>query len=144
MDCTKNAEAPLMPRLLFAHRSSISVRHFTQGRRAKGSLTLFWLTRLRTGVGTGALQSNREVRAAAVMLTVIGLYSVAVLMSGRIDIADFLRLLASYVDASFTLWSIVGLLWLLVLLYRRRPRNGRGDSPIKVIAAEVARRWESD
>ena len=78
------------------------------------------------------------------MLAVVSLYSIAVLMSGQIDPVDFLRLLAKYVDASFTLWSCVGLLWLLVLLYRRRPRNGNVVSPVKVIAAEAARRWESD
>jgi len=72
------------------------------------------------------LQGNREVRVAAVMLAVISLYSIAILMSGQVDPVDFLRLLAEYVEASFTLWSIVGLLWLLALLYRRRPRNGRG------------------
>jgi hypothetical protein len=90
------------------------------------------------------LRSSREVRAAAVGLACISLYTVAVLLSGRVDVADFLQLLAWYVRTSFLLWTALGFVWILVLLYKHRPRNGVGDSPIKVIGDEVARRWERD
>jgi hypothetical protein len=90
------------------------------------------------------LRSSREVRAAAVGLACISLYTFAVLLTGRVDVADFLQLLALYLHASFLLWTALGLVWILVLLYRRRPRNGAGESPIRVIGDEVARRWERD
>lgn len=90
------------------------------------------------------LRDSREIRAAAVGLAVVGVYTFAVLVSGRVDIADFVHLLAWYLRTSFTLWSVVGMVSVLVLLYRRRPRGGVGVSPINVVATEVVRRWEYD
>lgn len=78
------------------------------------------------------------------MLALVSLYTCAVMMTGRIQVADFVRLLAWYVNASFLLWCGVGLVSIVVLLYRRRPRNGAGSSPFKILASEAAQRWEYD
>lgn len=90
------------------------------------------------------MRDVREMRAAAAGALAVGLYLVLVLSTGRVPIGDFARLLAFYLKTSFSLWLFIGLLALLVELYRNRPRSGPGPSPLTVIVALGRARWDRD
>ena len=90
------------------------------------------------------MRNNPEIRAAAAGALVVGSYALLVLSTGRIPMGDFARLLAFYLKTSFSLWLFLGLLTLLVELWRKRPRSGPGPSPLAVIVAVGRGRWERD
>ena len=87
---------------------------------------------------------RREVRAAGLGMAVVAAYLALVLLSGRIDLADFGRLFLVYLRGSFSLWLLLALAGLLWLLYVNRPRSGEGASPAGVIRDWLKRRWERD
>lgn len=87
----------------------------------------------------------REVRAAAIGFAIVAVYMALVLLTGRVDPADFLSLLSNYLLCSLTLFVGAGMFALAVLLYANRPRGGRpGPSPFTVIARWGAARWARD
>ena len=90
------------------------------------------------------MREVREFRAAAVGALVVGAYMLLVLSTGRVPLAGFANLLAFYLKVSFSLWLFFGLLAILVLLFRNRPRNGSGPGPIVVIGREARARWDRD
>ena len=90
------------------------------------------------------MRDVREIRAVAAGALVVVLYVVLVLSTGRVPIGDFARLLGFYLKTSFSLWLFIGLLALLVELYRNRPRAGPGPSPLTVIVALGRARWDRD
>ena len=90
------------------------------------------------------MRNNPEIRAAAAGALAVGAYAMLVLSTGRIPMGDFARLLAFYLKTSFSLWLFLGLLALLVELYRNRPRGGPGPSPVVVIVSVGKGRWERD
>ena len=91
------------------------------------------------------IREVREVRAAAAGAIVVGAYMLLVLATGMIPISNFAKLLLFYLKASFSLWLLFGLVAMLVVVYRNRPRNGRpSDNPIAVIIAAGRERWERD
>jgi hypothetical protein len=90
------------------------------------------------------MRDVREMRAAAAGALVVGVYMLLVLSTGRVPMDDFARLLAFYLKTSFSLWLFIGLLALLIELYRNRPRAGPGPSPIAVIIAVGRARWDRD
>ena len=88
------------------------------------------------------IREVREVRAAAAGAIVVGAYMLLVLATGMIPISNFAKLLLFYLKASFSLWLLFGLVAMLVVVYRNRPRNGRpSDNPIAVIIAAGRERW---
>lgn len=90
------------------------------------------------------MRDNREMRAAGAGALAVGIYALLIISTGRIPLGDFARLLGFYLKTSFSLWLFLGLLALLVELYRKRPRNGPGPSPLAVILAVGLERWERD
>ena len=90
------------------------------------------------------MRDIREARAAAAGALAVAGYMLLVLATGLVPLPDFAALLLFYLKTSFSLWLFFGLLAILVLLYRHRPRNGSGPSPIAVIASAVRDRWERD
>lgn len=90
-------------------------------------------------------RNTRELRAAAVGAAILAAYSVLVLASGKVPIRDLLALTDSYLDGSFALWAVVAMLFMLVTLFRERPRRGgTAASPLLLIAAALRERWERD
>jgi len=90
------------------------------------------------------MTDRREVRAAGLGFAIVASYMALVLLSGRVDPADFGRLFLSYVKGSFSLWLILGFLALLWLLYKERPRGGASVSPAAVMAEWLKERWARD
>ena len=90
------------------------------------------------------MREVREVRAAAAGAMIVAAYMLLILSTGRIPMADFGKLLIFYLRASFSLWLFFGLLAILVLIFRNRPRNGHGPNPFAVIFASARDRWERD
>lgn len=90
------------------------------------------------------MSSNREIKAAAAGALVVGGYMLLVLATGRVPLADFFGLFAFYLDASFFLWLFLGVLAVLIDLYRNRPRNGFGPSPWAVLVTSTRARWDRD
>jgi hypothetical protein len=86
----------------------------------------------------------REIRAMAVGCAILATYFIAVLATGRIPMESFAELLWFYVRASFSLWAAVGVGCSILLLYRHRPVNGAGPSPVAVLGDYVKERWERD
>lgn len=87
---------------------------------------------------------TREFRAAAVGCSIVGTYLVAVLATQRIPLHSFAELLWFYVRSAFALWAAVGVGYVFLLLYRRRPVDGVGPSPFVVLSDYVRMRWECD
>ena len=87
----------------------------------------------------------REIRATALGAGIVALYALIVLASGKVDPAAFANLWRIYIKAAVALWVVLGLLGLLVLLVRQRPRGGvRAPSPFVVIQRWLADRWRRD
>lgn len=87
----------------------------------------------------------RELRGAAVGAAMLATYSALVLASGRVPIRDFLSISDEYLDGSFALWALVALTFMLVTLFRERPRRGgTAPSPVVLIVAAIRDRWERD
>lgn len=93
---------------------------------------------------TGAIEDQREVRAALAGAAVVAGYMVLVLASGRVDPVDFAHLLLSYLQGSFALWFLFAVILALGLLYRQRPVDGVGPGPVAVIASALSERWKRD
>jgi len=90
------------------------------------------------------MRENREVRAAEAGALIVAVYTILVLSSGMVALADFATLLGFYLQASFSLWLIMGFVALVVTLYRNRPVNGVGPGPVAVVVRAIAARWERD
>lgn len=87
----------------------------------------------------------REVRAAALGFVVVACYMALVLLSGRVDPAQFSSLFFLYLRGSFALWVMLAFLGLLLLLWRKRPAAGmRGESPLRVAFGWAEERWRRD
>lgn len=87
---------------------------------------------------------NREIRAAEAGALAVAVYTILVLSSGKVSLPGYATLLGFYLQASFSLWLIMGFVALVVTLYRQRPVNGVGPGPIAVIARSIVGRWERD
>lgn len=90
------------------------------------------------------MTDRREARAAGLGIAIVAAYMALVLLSGRVDPVDFGRLFLAYLQGSFSLWLLLALCGLGWLLYANRPKAGAGASPVRVISAWVAARWERD
>jgi hypothetical protein len=87
---------------------------------------------------------RREIIAAEAGALAVAVYTVLVLSTGQVPLADFATLLGFYLQSSFSLWLVMGFVALLVQLYRHRPVNGTGPGPISVVLRSITDRWERD
>lgn len=87
---------------------------------------------------------RREIRAAEAGALVVAIYTILVLSTGQVPLVDYARLLGFYLQSSFSVWLLMGLVALFVQLYRQRPVNGSGPGPVAVLARSVTDRWERD
>lgn len=90
------------------------------------------------------MRDIREVKAAAVGAATVAIYMALVLGSGLVNPAQFGALLGFYVKASFSVWFIFGIGWLLLQLYHNRPKDGPGPNPIAVLRSAILEAWERD
>lgn len=91
------------------------------------------------------IDDSRELRAAAVGAAVLATYTAMVLASGTVSVADFASMAALYLNGSFNLWIAVALAFVLVKLYRERPKGGgTAPGPIRMLGAVIRGRWERD
>lgn len=88
--------------------------------------------------------SVKEIRASGIGIGALVLYTTLVLISGKINLADFANLLTRYLAGAFGLWVIIGLAGLICLLIKHRPRGGKGESPFAVTADWIVARWRRD
>lgn len=86
----------------------------------------------------------REIRAAGIGALVVTAYLALVLGSGRIDLAEFGRLLLFYLVASFSLWVVVGAGVFVWELARSARRSGREPFLAAFLRSFVSARWERD
>ena len=90
------------------------------------------------------MREIREVKAAAAGAATVLAYMALVLGSGMVNPAQFGALLGFYVKASFSVWFVFGVGWLLLHLYRNRPVDGPGPSPVAVLGFATRDAWERD
>lgn len=83
----------------------------------------------------------RELRATALGLLIVALYTALILGSGAVGLTDFGLLLGRYLKGAFALWLLVGLVAPFFLLYSRRASNA---SPFAQISQWAVERWRRD
>ena len=86
-----------------------------------------------------------EIGAVALGAGVVLAYTILVLSTGRIGLADYAGLLSEYLAGAFFLLIVMGGACVFVQLYRNRPRNGEeGPGPIAAIVGDIRARWCRD
>ncbi len=90
------------------------------------------------------IAQNREVRAIALMVSILTGFTAAVLGSGQVNLADFGQLVSLYLGGSFALWFVTGLAACFVMLVVNFLKNGLTHSPTTLIANFLKSRWASD
>jgi hypothetical protein len=86
-----------------------------------------------------------EIGAAALGAGAVLAYTIIVLSTGRVGIADYTHLLSNYLAGSVFLLILMGAGCVLVQLYRNRPRNGEeAPGPIATLLGDVRARWCRD
>lgn len=82
---------------------------------------------------------RREIRAAALGAAIVGVYTLLVLMTGRVNLADFSLLFLGYIRGSINLWMLVALVSLGWFLLRERPAL-----PASALREWLRERWQRD
>jgi hypothetical protein len=86
-----------------------------------------------------------EIGAVALGAGVVLAYTILVLSTGRISLADYAGLLSEYLAGAFFLLIVMGGACVFVQLYRNRPRNGEeAPGPIAAIVGDIRARWCRD
>lgn len=86
-----------------------------------------------------------EIGAVALGASVVLAYTVLVLSTGRVGLADYAGLLSKYLAGAFFLLMVMGFACVFVQFYRNRPRNGEeGLGPIAALAGDIRARWCRD
>jgi hypothetical protein len=86
----------------------------------------------------------RETKAIALGAGTVATYMALVLMSGRIDLGMFARLLGFYVKTSFALWIFMGGICLFGLLIDHGRKSGSDPFLRKYLTGLVKERWKCD
>ena len=96
------------------------------------------------GAAPGHVADMKEVRATLLGATVLLAYVLAVLMSGRVDIAQFISLLATYLTGSLALWLVIGMACVLTQLCWHARKSGRGAFLADYASSSLLARWRRD
>lgn len=94
--------------------------------------------------GPDAVADMREVRATLVGAALLLSYLCFVLMTGRVEIAQFASLFATYVTGSFALWFMVGIVGAIAQICWRARKSGRGSFLVDYAANSLRDRWRRD
>lgn len=85
-----------------------------------------------------------EVRAAALLTTIIGAYTAAVLGRPEVSAAQYFELLSDYAPVAVQLWVFIGLICLVVGLLRDWRCTGELARPFPVLGSRLRERWAYD
>lgn len=86
----------------------------------------------------------REVRSTALGAAIVLAYATLVLLTGRVDLAQFSLLFLAYIGGSFALWQFLGIVWLFVHIFRQ-VRASRGRPVLGALIREtLVDRWQRD
>jgi membrane-associated phospholipid phosphatase len=83
---------------------------------------------------------GRETRVAALGLGITAAYFIAVLASGYVAPGQLLQLFRMYLFGLTAVWLFLFCLWLIVILWQGRPKDGKVSSPLAVIRERIAER----
>ena len=86
----------------------------------------------------------REIKGAGLGAAIVATYMALVLMSGRVDLGMFGRLLVFYIKTSIALWIFLGGLAILVVMVREGRKSGPEPFLVKFATGIVRERWERD
>ena len=86
----------------------------------------------------------REIRAAIAGAAVVAVYLCLVLMSGRVDLAQFAQLFLAYATGSIFLWLVVGTIVMFVQLFRRVRHSGSEPFMFALARESIEARWRRD
>lgn len=90
------------------------------------------------------MSNVRELKGVTLGAGIVATYMALVLMTGRVDLVMFAKLLAFYVKTSFALWIFVGGLCLFGLLIHHGRKSGSEPFLAKFLNGLVKERWERD
>ena len=90
-------------------------------------------------MGQGLSIDRREVRAAGLCAAIVGLYTIAVLATGRVNLFDFGLLFSRYLSGSLSL-----MIFILVAAFGWFALTRRPASPARAIAGWLRDRWRRD
>jgi hypothetical protein len=86
----------------------------------------------------------REIKAAGLGALVVAIYMALVLMSGRVDLGTFSRLLSFYIGIALTLWIFLGGVTVLGQLVINSRKSGK-EPFLAAFATNLVRdRWQRD
>ena len=87
---------------------------------------------------------GREVRATLVGASVVGMFTLAVLATGRVPLAQFAQLFGIYAGGSIAVWVVVGVIAFFAQVFRSA-RVSRGEPFLGAMVGEfIAARWRRD
>ena len=87
---------------------------------------------------------GREVRATMVGASVVGMFTLAVLATGRVPLAQFAKLFGIYAGGSIAVWIAVGVIAFFAQVFRSA-RVSRGEPFLGAMVGEfIAARWRRD
>jgi hypothetical protein len=86
----------------------------------------------------------REIRAIAAAAAVLGIYTVVVLSTGRINTGEFAQLFADYLTGSALLWLVVGVIFGFFHLYRGARASGKQAFLVPLVRDALRDRWQRD
>jgi hypothetical protein len=87
---------------------------------------------------------NREIRSVCAQAVVILGFTVAVLLSGRVDLGHFVDLASTYFSASFAIWGLTGAAVIVVGLAQSARRASEKGGPVTYLADQLIERWHRD
>lgn len=87
---------------------------------------------------------NGETRAIALGLGLMALYSALVLLTGLVPLDIYARLFAAYLDITFPIWLLIGLVAALVMILRKGRETKFEDSAFAYLATVARDRWRRD
>jgi PAP2 superfamily protein len=96
------------------------------------------------GMAVPAAMDGREARATLVGASVVVAFTLAVLATGRVPLAQFAQLFGIYAGGTVAVWTVLGVITFFVQVFRSA-RVSRGEPFLGAMVGEfIAGRWRRD